>query len=340
MASSFAKKGFFVDLFCQRISERKFPDNVHVVSIGTSRSVTSAWKYAGKLSNAPYGAWFVREPHLLLLTIIFYIVRTGKLPPYILYEIHDLPRDTFDAIAIHIVRRLKKFKVITITNSLGDDLHNLYKISRSDLLVLPDGVDLETFISPLSKAEAKNLISAGTSPLVVYSGSLFPWKGVYTLLEAARLTPEIEYWYIGGYEEDVNKLREEASTVSNVKILGHVPHESVPQYLAAADILVLPNSGTYRMSEKYTSPLKLFEYMASKRPVVASSLPSVREVLMDTHNAYLVDPDNSSALAHGIRAALHDPHKDAIVAQAFLDVQNYSWDERVERILTSIKYDI
>jgi len=105
--------------------------------------------------------------------------------------------------------------------------------------------------------------------------------------------------------------------------------------LFAADALVLPNSAKAKISSHYTSPLKLFEYMASRRPIVASDLPSLREVLRDGENAVLVKPDNPRALAEGIERALSDAELAARIGrQAREDVEQYTWEKRAVNITT------
>jgi glycosyltransferase involved in cell wall biosynthesis len=87
----------------------------------------------------------------------------------------------------------------------------------------------------------------------------------------------------------------------------------------------------------YMSPLKLFEYMASKRPIVASDLPSIREILNE-QNSVLVEPDNPEKLAEGIKRILADNNfAEKISNQAFQDVQQYTWQKRVEQILGFVK---
>jgi glycosyltransferase involved in cell wall biosynthesis len=102
--------------------------------------------------------------------------------------------------------------------------------------------------------------------------------------------------------------------------------------LADMDVLVLPNTATH-ISARYTSPLKLFEYMAAGRPIVASDLPALREVLTDGENALLVEPGNAAQLADAIGRLLHDPElAQRLAAAAWRDVQAYSWDRRAERL--------
>ena len=105
----------------------------------------------------------------------------------------------------------------------------------------------------------------------------------------------------------------------------------VPKYLAASDVLVLPNSE--KGLSEFTSPLKLFEYMAAKRPIVASDLPSLREILSES-NAVMVRPDDPAALAEGIQKVLEDEElAKKLAGNAYIDVQQYSWDKRAMRIL-------
>jgi len=105
----------------------------------------------------------------------------------------------------------------------------------------------------------------------------------------------------------------------------------------AVDILVLPNSGKTEISRNRTSPMKMFEYMASQRPIIASDLPSIKEILNE-NNAILVKSDDSEDLASNINVILkNQDFSDKILMQAYQDVQKYSWINRVKTILFFIK---
>jgi glycosyltransferase involved in cell wall biosynthesis len=111
-----------------------------------------------------------------------------------------------------------------------------------------------------------------------------------------------------------------------------VPPADVAPYLKAADVLVLPNTATL-VSRTYTSPLKLFEYMAAGRPIIASDLPAFREVLRDEENALLVPPENPEALASAAVRLIRDPElSERLARRAFDDVEAYSWAKRAERL--------
>jgi glycosyltransferase involved in cell wall biosynthesis len=107
----------------------------------------------------------------------------------------------------------------------------------------------------------------------------------------------------------------------------------VPEYLAAADVMVMPTTEDLRYAA-YTSPLKLFEYMATGNPVVASDLPVLREVLTDGANALLYPPRDAAALARAVRKLWSEPALGpALADQAWQDVQHYGWRARASRIL-------
>jgi len=142
---------------------------------------------------------------------------------------------------------------------------------------------------------------------------------------------------VGGTEGDVLKIKKQTSENKNIIVVGSRPHSEIPYWQKSADVLVLPNTAKEDISKYYTSPMKLFEYMASGNSIVASDLPSIREVL-NKDNSVLVEPDNPKKLAEGMNKVLGDFNfADKISKQALEDVKNYTWGERVKNILDFIK---
>lgn len=242
-------------------------------------------------------------------------------------ELHTVPKSFF----LH-QRVFKKTKaIIVITRKIKEELIKR-GISGNKILVAPDGVDLDDFGLEITRAEVRKKLNLPLDKkIVIYAGLFDQWKGYLTSLEASKFFgKEIRLVMIGGTEKQVEKLRKE---YPNVIFLGYLPYTSLPLNQKAADVLVLPNSSKEKISRDWTSPLKMFSYMASGRPIVASDLPSLREVL-NQNNAYLVSPDNPRELAQGIEAVLRDPDlSKRISEQAEQDVQKYSWQKRVENIL-------
>nr|HID58367.1 glycosyltransferase family 1 protein [Desulfobacterales bacterium] len=207
------------------------------------------------------------------------------------------------------------------------------------ILIAPNGVKLERFAS-LNLPEITN-----DERRVLYVGNLFPWKGVYTLAEATRYLPDqYNIYIIGGSPEAVKPFRTYLSKHNldlKVTLIDHVAPVKVADYLKQANILVLPNSARHAISELFTSPLKLFEYMAAKKPIVASDVPAIREVLTHGRNALLVEPDNPRALAKGIQIVCEQPElARRLGEQAFQDVTQYAWEKRTKKIMEFIEQRI
>ncbi|MBD3207965.1 MAG: glycosyltransferase [Candidatus Nealsonbacteria bacterium] len=250
----------------------------------------------------------------------------------VVYEAHTFPKKY----SFYLPFFKKAKKIIVITENLKE--YFMEKgIKKEKILVAPDGVDIEKFDIQCSKFEARERLSLPQDKkIVLYTGHLYEWKGVYILAEASRFLPEdTDVYFIGGTERNIKKFQEQTSDF-RIKIMGHYPHSEIPYWLKAADVLVLPNSGKSEISKKWTSPIKMFEYMASNRPIVASSLPSIREVL-DEENATLVDPDDAKSLSRGIKKVLQQyDFSDKISNQAFVDVQDFTWGKRGRKIIEFI----
>jgi glycosyltransferase involved in cell wall biosynthesis len=212
-------------------------------------------------------------------------------------------------------------------------------VPEEKIIVAPDGVDLEMFDNLMSKKEARRKLGIPIDKRVIcYTGHLYDWKGVNILAMSMKyLSDDHICYFVGGTEEDVFKFKKfiEKNKIPNTVVVGYVSPIVVPIYLAASDILVLPN--IRKGLSEFTSPLKLFEYMASKRPIVASDLPSIREILNE-ENAVLVEPGNPKALAEGIKRVLNDKKFAYKLSEnAYKDVQQYDWVKRAEKIIEFMK---
>jgi glycosyltransferase involved in cell wall biosynthesis len=251
----------------------------------------------------------------------------------LVYEAHTFPRNFF----LH-KRVFKKTKAIVVITQKLKDLFIKQGMDGNKILVAPDGVDLEKFNLKETQVECRQKLNLPLDKkIVLYTGHLYKWKGVQVLARAAKfLDKDTLIVFVGGTKKDEQDFKIENKELDNILILGHQPHLKIPYYLKAADVLVLPNSGKKEISQYWTSPMKMFEYMASQGPIVASDLPSIREILNE-NNAILVQPDNPKALAEGINQALKNPDFSAkISAQAYRDVERYTWLKRAKSIIRFI----
>lgn len=207
-------------------------------------------------------------------------------------------------------------------------------------LVARNGVEISEFTTVESKSDIKKKLSIpADKKVIMYAGNLYRWKGVDVILEAVKL-PEVKslnavVFIVGGDENDVEayKKKVEEENISGVAFSGHVLRKDIPFYLKAADVLILPNSAESEESVSYTSPIKMFEYMASGVPIIASDLPSIREVLND-RSCFFVKPDRPEELGGAISKMLSDSSLCKRIAdQALLDVKKYTWDEYAKKII-------
>lgn len=206
----------------------------------------------------------------------------------------------------------------------------------SRMIVCPDGVNLERFAITESRHECRVKLSLPQDKkIALYAGHLYARKGAHVLAEAAKNLPSDALCvFVGGTAKDITEFTKQYRASENVLIVGHKPHDDIPYYLRAADVLVLPNSAKDDDARLYTSPMKLFEYMASGTPIIASDVPSLREVL-NSDNALFVPPDDSALLADGIKMLLGDEKlAHDIASRAKNDVTLYTWGARAQKIMT------
>lgn len=224
--------------------------------------------------------------------------------------------------------------VVAISGGVAEDLAE-FGATPERLCVAHDGFEAVRFADLPSRAAARVALELPAErPLVVYTGGLLEWKGVEILVEAARELPDAMIVIAGGMQQDVERIRAAASGLENVRVDGFQPPAAVREYLAAADVGVVPNRSQPAISARYTSPLKVFEAMACGLPLVASDLPSLRDLLEDGADAVLVAPDDPAALAAGLRRVLDDePLRARITRRLRERAPRHTWDARAARLL-------
>lgn len=216
---------------------------------------------------------------------------------------------------------------VTLTSAHRSEL--VARFGPRDAAVVPDG-------TRLPRVRRFEPPPAGP-PMVGYAGHLYPWKGVDVLIEAIARRPDLRGLVVGGHpgERDLARLQALAHArgiADRVEFTGWRPPQDVAASLARCHALALPNVRS-TISERYTSPLKLFDYLAAGRPIVASDLPAIREVLTDQVNGLLVEPGRADVLADALGRVLDDGAlAERLSRKAFDDADRYSWDARAGRL--------
>jgi glycosyltransferase involved in cell wall biosynthesis len=167
-------------------------------------------------------------------------------------------------------------------------------------------------------------------------------KGVGTLVEALALVGGVSLALVGGPDDMAAALREDwlarGQAAGRFLYVGQVRPDQVPVYLSAFDVCAMPFPWTEHFAY-YASPIKLFEYMAARRAIVATDLPSTAEVVTDGESALLVPPGDSGAMAAAIRRLRDDAAlRERLAANAYTQVmEHYTWEARARAILSVLR---
>jgi glycosyltransferase involved in cell wall biosynthesis len=239
--------------------------------------------------------------------------------------------------------------VITITVRLRDDLRNLTSPSHSGdedkFLVAHDGIRAERFTNIPSQTEARATLGWPLDAFIVgYVGRLQTLsmdKGIGTLIDALKQVEGATLALVGGPEETAQEFHQywlRSGMVDDHFInAGQVTPGRVPLYLSAFDVCAMPHPWTEHFAY-HTSPIKLFEYMASRHAIVASDLPGWADVVKDGESALLVPPGDASALASAITRLRDDPAlRQRLAGCAYANVMaRYTWSARASSILNKV----
>jgi glycosyltransferase involved in cell wall biosynthesis len=297
---------------------------------------------------ARFGKWgFIIQSFSFAIAAFFYTLFVKKdivfgrdqlsllfisLHSHVVWESHT---GNYNKIAQLILKRCTSLIVIT------EGLRKFYiqkGVESKMIFTAPDGVDMKLFDIVISKEESRRKLNLPMDKdVALYAGHLYDWKGAHIFAEASRFLAENTLAvFVGGIEKDIKNFIKQFGDTPNILILGKKPYNSIPLYLKAADVLVMPNSDKGDISRLYTSPMKLFEYMASGRPIVASDLPSIREILNE-NNSVLVAPDSPQLLAKGIQCILTDNTlREKIQKNSYIESKRYTWSQRAKNIIQFI----
>jgi glycosyltransferase involved in cell wall biosynthesis len=219
---------------------------------------------------------------------------------------------------------------VTITRALAEDLAARYG-PRPDVVVAPDGAVETPAAAP----------PADAAPVAAYAGHLYPWKGADVFVRALARLPALRGLLVGGHPGERDRARIDALAAAvgvsdRLEMTGLVPASDVGAHLARATVLVLPNVAT-TISDRYTSPLKLFEYLWTGLPIVASDLAAIREVLTDGRTALLVPPGDVEALAGALaRVSTDRALASALGTAARALAPQFTWPMRAARVEAAI----
>ncbi len=261
----------------------------------------------------------------------------------VVLELHDRPTGKLGPRLYRAFLRQKARKrTLVITGALRRALEQAYGYTypEDEIRIAPNGADLERYADLGDPAMARHQLGLPQGPTAVYSGHFYAGRGLDLLYALAQRLPQVNFLWVGGRPEDVARWREKlaAAGAGNVLLTGFVENRRLPLYQAAGDVLLMPYERSIAGSSggnsvEICSPMKMFEYMAVGRAILASDLPVLHEVL-DERNAVFCPPEDVDAWTAALQALLDNPNRLAQLAgQARRDILRYTWRARAERAL-------
>jgi len=354
MCEAMAMAGHEVRLFARAGSPAMNPEEIFryygVEPVFSLRLITapSAWFIGGMLYGSLAAAAMFRDkwqPDIIYGRNLYALLAASACGSDLYYESHAAPANQGRRLLERILFALPAFKKLIVINQKLREFYfegfpGLRQSEKTAIVVAHDGATEPEkhflHLQPITRPDKK--------PVIGYAGGLYPGKGIEIIMQLAQRLPGCVFRIAGGSEAEVNRWRS-YYRADNLEFIGHLPHAAVREFLAGCDLLVAPYrtrvssdpSGAGDIAA-WMSPLKIFEYMAVGRPIVAARLPAIEEILTDWRNALLVEPDNIEAWVNAIKRLLGDRKlADHMSRQAQNDlIASYTWQARVSRIFTSI----
>ncbi len=200
-------------------------------------------------------------------------------------------------------------------------------------IALPNGINLKVFGEDLKNSE--NFGPKIDRPFFLYSGRAYNWKGLETIVEALREGGEIRSVFVGDTKDDLEKVLKK-DVPENFFCLGRKPYSEIPRWLSWADFFLVCGTAKDRYSFFETSPMKLFEYLAYGKPIIAVDSPAIREIV-NQDEVVFYKADDPKDLLRAMRFVISN---EAELKERSLKLKEkakiYAWDKRADKVLSYI----
>ncbi len=318
----------------RKLETDRFASNFNWVPVVTS-PMRRQWRYFLFL---PKIASILKKGHDVVYTrdiLIAFLMFLKRIPVGL--EIHNSFSSFFHKFIFRIIA--KRISIIVISEALKNYIVDKFAVKKDSILVAHDGVEIGVYdqYRTLSKPTLrKKLGLPQKSTIVLHSGNLYPGRGGELFEIILREFPKIWFVSVGGTPDDIRLWKQKYIDFPNIRFLDHMPREDVVKYQMAADILFLPMTNKSNIWW-CTSPMKLFEYMASGNIILSTKVGSISEIL-NRSNSLIFDPDSPAQIIERINYFLtHHAQCGTIAKNALALVRNkYTWKIRAEKIVKFI----
>ena len=253
----------------------------------------------------------------------------------LLFEAHGLPGGRFQRGLWRQMTESRRFvAMVAISDALRRDIQIEGLLPGRDCIVAHDASDAPVRPPAVARVD-------GGRPRVGYVGNLYRGRGIEVIVDLARLMPDVQFDVVGGSEQDIARWRAE-EPAANLVFHGFHPPSQLREFYARFDAVLMPHSregvvGATGGSDisRWTSPMKMFEYMASGVPIIASDLPVLQEVLRHGENALIARAGDPADWMEKLRGLLADPDLRVRLARAAQEdlVRGYTWDARARHVV-------
>jgi glycosyltransferase involved in cell wall biosynthesis len=252
----------------------------------------------------------------------------------IIYEAHKEPKGKIAFFLCFLLCKRSNFRIVSISQALSTYLVGKFNIKQEFILTAHDGVFIEKYDN-LRAVPQKLLRKELSLPLdkiiVLHSGSLYKGNDAKLFKSVISNFHDILFVQVGGSSEDIVRYKQYYREFKNILFIPYQSNEKVMKFQMSADLLF------YALTKENdlwwcTSPLKIFEYMATNIPMIASNIGSVSEIL-NNKNSILFDPENEDTIINGINFFLYKKNTAKSKAKIALnDVkEKFTWNQRVEK---------
>lgn len=256
------------------------------------------------------------------------------------YEAHaPIALGRFGSIKRYFLRRLlnhhQTSHLVTISDALKNHYESEYPYFKGDVVVARDGADaVDESVQPIDLAGGDERLQVG------YIGHLYQGRGMELITDLGRQFPRVNFHVIGGDDDIVDYWRGETNDIDNVTFYGFLPPSELDKYRLAFDVLLAPYQRDLETRSGYNtlnwmSPLKIFEYMAAGRSIVASDLSAIKEILTHGETALLCEPANLDDWIEAIRRLDNEPQLRERLGKRAKNkfLAEYTWEVRARKIL-------
>jgi glycosyltransferase involved in cell wall biosynthesis len=255
-------------------------------------------------------------------------------------EFHDFPMGFMGPKLFQMFMQLQTQKLImTTTRALANGIEERFniKFDPKNLQIAPNGTDPERYLDLPTPMIARKTLGMKECFTVGYTGHFYPGRGMDLLTDIAKALPKVHFLWVGGQEKDTEPWKKilQNQSIHNVTLTGFIPNSKLPIYQAAADILVMPYAKKIEGSSggniaPVINPMKMFDYLSTGRPIIASNIPVFHEIL-DEKIAIFCNPEATKEWELAITQLLENKNlRKTMRLNALSSAEKYSWKNRAE----------